>query len=264
MKNKTFKILLLLVALVMMHSSLRADDFTDAILKAKKNLQTAMNNYDEKALIKVRGEFERILQLKKHDWIVNYYLALCDFGMSYSSMRGEKQDKEKLKKHTESALLLLEKSILVRDDFADAWILKLSLNFNRWIYEQDRMNDIMSVSNEAKTKAETLDPNNPRLWLVNGISTYYMPENFGGGAGKSVKELEKSLDLFQTRIEKEEYYPDWGKDMAYGYLTVAYAKRGDEGDKEKAQQTYDKGLLLFPESGFLKGFVKKQLEEINK
>jgi len=264
MKNKTFRFLLLLVAFVMMYSSLRADDFTEAMMKAKKNLQTAMNAYDEKALIKVRGEFERILQLKKQDWIVNYYLALCDFGISYSAMGGEKQDKEKLKKYTESAMRLLEKSILVRDDFADSWILKLSLNFNRWIYESDKMGDIMSVSSESKMKAETLEPINPRLWLVNGISTYYMPENFGGGAAKAIKELEKSLDLFQTRIEKEEYYPDWGKDMVYGYLTLAYAKRGDDGDKEKSKQTYDKGLLLFPDSGFLKGFVKKQLDEINK
>ena len=35
------------------------------MLKAKKHLKEAMDNLNESNLVKVRGEFERILQLKK-------------------------------------------------------------------------------------------------------------------------------------------------------------------------------------------------------
>jgi tetratricopeptide (TPR) repeat protein len=219
-----------------------------------------MNNFDEKALMKVRGEFERILQLKKQEWIVNYYIAVVDYSLAYTAMGEAKQDKEKLKKYTESGLSNLEKSILVRDDFSDSYILKYGLNFNRWVYEQDKMADIMAQSGEAKDKAEKLDPENPRYYLMDGMSTYYMPEAFGGGAKKATPIFEKSVEMFNKRVEKEAYYPDWGKDMAYGFLVMAYTKRDDDGDKKKAADLYEKAMKEFPDSGFLKGYVKKQVE----
>jgi len=256
------KLFLALLLLAISFNTLKADDFTDAMIKAKKNLQAAMNNSDEKALTKVRGEFERILQLKKQEWIVNYYLAVVDYSIASSAMGGEKQDKEKLKKYTESGLSNLEKSILVRDDFSDSYVLRYALNFNRWVYEQDKMADIMAQSSEAKEKAEKLDPENPRFHLMDGISTFYMPEAFGGGAKKSTPILEKSVDLFGKRVEKEAYYPDWGKDLAYGFLVMSYAKRDDDGDKKKATDLLDKAMKELPDSGFLKGYVKKQLEEM--
>ncbi len=255
------KLFLAVLLLAITFSSLKADDFTDAMLKAKKNLQTAMNTNDEKALMKVRGEFERILQLKKQEWIVNYYIAVADYSIASTAM-GEKPDKEKLKKYTESGLSYLEKSILVRDDFSDSYVLKYALNFNRWVYEQDKMSDIIAQSTEARDKAEKLDAENPRFYLMDGMSTYYMPEAFGGGAKKATPILEKSLEMFNKRVEKEAYYPDWGKDLTYGFLAMAYMKRDDDGDKKKAADLYEKALAEFPDSGFLKAYIKKQLDEM--
>lgn len=256
------KLFLALLLIAITFNTLKADDFTDAMVKAKKNLQAAMNTFDEKALLKVRGEFERILQLKKQEWIVNYYLAVVDYSIAYTAMGGAKQDKDKLKKYTESGLSNLEKSILVRDDFSDSYILRYGLNFNRWVYEQDKMADIMQQSSEAKEKAEKLDPENPRYYLMDGMSTFYMPEAFGGGAKKATPIFEKSIEMFNKRVEKEVYYPDWGKDLAYGFLAMSYAKRDDDGDKKKAADLYEKAIKEIPDSGFLKGYVKKQLDEM--
>ncbi len=255
------KLFLAVLLIAITFNTLKADDFTDAVIKAKKNLQSALNTYDEKALLKVRGEFERILQLKKQEWIVNYYIAMVDYSIAYTAMGG-KQDKDKVKKYTESGLNFIEKSILVRDDFSDSYVLRYALNFNRWVYEQDKMADIMQQSGDAKEKAEKLDPENPRFYLMDGMSTFYMPEAFGGGAKKATPIFEKSVEMFGKRVEKEAYYPDWGKDLAYGFLVMSYAKRDDDGDKKKAADLYDKASKEFPDSGFLKGYVKKQLEEL--
>ncbi len=261
MKNK-FKIFLAAVLILTVSAGIiKADDFTDAMLKAKKNLQTAMNSYDEKALLKSRGEFERILQLKKQEWIVNYYIALIDYSLASSAM-SDPSKKDVVKKYTESGFANLDKSILVRDDFADSYVLRYALQFNRWVYEQDKMNDIIAASEEAKTKAEKLEPENPRLYLMDGISTYYTPEMFGGGVKKAVPMLEKSLDLFGKRTEKEAYYPDWGKDMTYGFLCLGYLKRDDEGDKKLAADLYSKASTEFPNSTFLSGYVKKEMDKL--
>ncbi|MCE1164761.1 MAG: hypothetical protein LWX07_05080 [Bacteroidetes bacterium] len=261
MKNtlKTFLIAALLF--VVSSECLRADDFTDAIMKAKKNLFAAMTINDEKGIVKSRGEFERILQLKKQEWIVNYYLAFIDYSIGSSAM-SDPSNKDKVKKYTESALSLIDKSILVRDDFADAYILRYALQFNRWAYEQDKMADIIAASEEARNKAEKLEPDNPRLYLMDGVSTYYTPEMFGGGAKKAVPMLEKSLDLFGKRVEKEAYYPDWGKEMCYGFLTLAYLKRDDDGDKKLSSDLYTKATAEFPSSSFLSGYIKKEMEKL--
>ncbi len=253
------KLIFLLLIFIFAASVLKADDFTDAMLKAKKDLTSAMAGYQEKDLLKVRGEFERILQLKKNEWIVNYYLAVCDYFLGFSSMGQGAADNDKLKKYTESGLNLIEKSISMRDDFADSYVIELALSFNRWIYESSKMTEIIAQSSEAQKKAEELEPLNPRLNLMKGQSAYYTPAYIGGGYDAAVKELEKSLESFATRVEKEAYYPDWGKDLTYGYLALAYKKRNDDGDDAKSKAAYENGLKEFPDSGFLKFYIKNNL-----
>jgi hypothetical protein len=256
------KIVFIALLIFLVSSFSMADDFSDAILKAKKNLKAAENKGDEKALLKVRGEFERILQLKKNTWIVYYYLSYTDFTIASTYMSS--QVKDKIKKYTESGFEMINKSIEGNPDFSDSYVLQILLNFNRWIYEQDKMNDIIAASTQADETAKKLDPDNPRYYYTAGVSSYYTPEMFGGGVDKAIENLTKAYDLFQKRKEKEVYYPDWGLDNVDGFLTLCYIKRDNDGDMAKAKDFLDKGLAVNPESLFLKEYVQKQYDEKNK
>jgi tetratricopeptide (TPR) repeat protein len=236
-----------------------ADDFSDAIIKAKKKFKEATNNNDRTTLIKLRGDFERILQLKKNEWLVNYYLAEVDMLISYTYM--EKQDNDNIKKYTQSSLALLDKVTDLKDDFGEAWILKLAVNSNRWTYEFDKMNDILAKLTEAEDMAKKHDPENPRFYLVKGMNTYYTPENFGGGADKALPLFEKSVEYFKTYKIKDDTYPDWGTDMCYGMVALCKIKQ----DKlDEAKTWLDKGLELNPDSKFLKEDVTKEYEKKKK
>jgi len=241
-----------------------SDDFSDAMLKAKSNLKKATNTYDEKALLKVRAEFERILQLKKDQWLVYYYMAYVDYNLSYTGMNGNDINKDVVKKYTISGLDMVDKSTSINPDFGEAYVLKLALTFSRWMYEQDKMTEIIAASTQADATAKKLDPDNPRYHLINGTSMLYTPEMFGGGVDKALKEFDKSYELFKTRKEKEEYYPDWGKDLICGYLALAYIKRGDDGDLAKAKNYIDEGLKVNPDCGFIKSYVQKQYDDKSK
>ncbi len=253
------KIIFLVLLTFLFSSFSLADDFSDAMLKAKKNLKSATDKYDEKALIKVRGEYERILQLKKDLWLVYYYIAYTDYQIAATYM--QEQVKDKIKKYTESAMEMIDKSIDINPDFSDSYVLLMNLHFNRWMYEQDKMNDIIASSDLASEKVKKLDPNNPRYHLTLGVSSFYTPEMFGGGIDKALESLNKSYELFQKRKEKEEYYPDWGKDMVCGFLALSYMKRDKDGDLTKAKEFIEKGLEFNPESGIIKGYVQKQYDE---
>jgi tetratricopeptide (TPR) repeat protein len=236
-----------------------ADDFSEAIVKAKKDLKTAMDKFDKNDLTKVRGKFERILQLKKNEWLVNYYLAFVDLQLSYVAMQDKKNDD--MKKYTESSLKLLDKVTDVKEDFAEAYILKMAANSNRWSYEMDKMNDIIAKGAEAEETAKKLDPDNPRFYNVKGTITFYTPESFGGGADAALPLFEKANTLFQTRKEKDETLPDWGQEATLGMLAMVMIQKDKLDD---AKKYIDKALELNPDSGFIKNYVMKQYDEAKK
>ncbi len=256
MFKKTILSLIVLLLVYINISNVYADDFSDAIVKAKKKFKDAANKDDSPALLKVRGDFERILQLKKNQWLVDYYMAYTDLMLAYFEM--DKKNNDVIKKYTESCLDLLNKATDLKDDFAEAWIVKLSANTLRFTYEMDKMNDIIAKLAEAKDKATQLEPNNPRLYLVDGANTYYTPEAFGGGPDKALPLIQKSWDLFQTYKPIDETYPDWGKEQAAGYLALCYIQKDD---LPTAKKWIDKGLEAAPDSGFLKSYVQKQYDD---
>ncbi|MGA2669225.1 MAG: tetratricopeptide repeat protein [Ignavibacteria bacterium] len=255
MKSKSV-IYFLMLFLIGGISSSYADDFSDAILKAKKDFKSANDKSDQDGMIKARGEFERILQLKKNQWLVDYYLADVDFALSYISMQSN--DKDNIKKYTESSLQLLDKSTDMKDDFAEAYILKMAVNGNRWMYEPDKMNDILAKTNEATDKAKKLEPDNPRFYVISGMNLYYTPETFGGGASAAQPLFEKAYELFQNRKEKDDTYPSWGYDLSAGMLAMCYIKQDKLDD---AKKYIDKGLEIDPESGFILNVVKKDYDD---
>ena len=53
-------------------------------------------------------------------------------------------------------------------------------------------------SNGLLDRAKELEPKNPRVWLVSGMSAMFTPKMFGGGTDKAEQELRKSLDLFDN------------------------------------------------------------------
>ena len=59
--HRNIGVIILIMALISFNF-VYADDFTDAVLKAKKKLKESENSNDQSKLLKVRGDFERILQ----------------------------------------------------------------------------------------------------------------------------------------------------------------------------------------------------------
>jgi hypothetical protein len=176
--------------------------------------------------------------------------------LSYSV--SEKKDMDAVKKYTESSMEQLNKSTDMRDDFAEAYILKMAVNSNRWMYEMDKMNDIIAKGAEAKDLAQKYGSDNPRFYLIDGMNTYYTPESFGGGVSAAQTLFEKSYELFSTFKPVDETYPEWGKDQVCGYLALCCIK---EDKLDDAKKWIDKGLEADPDSDFIKNNVQKEYDK---
>lgn len=258
MKTLIFTLLLAVITTLNI-TNLRADDYSDAMVKAIKKMETAADKNDKAAMLKVRGDFERILQLKKNEWMVNYYLGSLDYMLSRAA--AEEKNNDDVKKYTESAIALFDKSTDVNDQFADAYIMKMAVQGNRWQYEPNKMNDIIAKTTEAKDKALKLEPENPRYYLIDGYMTFYTPENFGGGIDKAQPMFEKAWEYSKTYKPKDETYPNWGNDQAAGMVAMCYIQNGKLDD---AKKWIDMGLEVKPESNFIKGFVMTEYDKSKK
>ncbi len=262
MKKKITYVIMLLITFSFVNININANatgDFEKAMLKAKKNLTKAMYKGDQAAITKSRAEFERVLQLKEQQWLVNYYIALADYGMAMSASAVQKTDL--VKKYTQSGMDVINKSIDENPEFADSFVLLEALNFNRWQYEQEKMQEIISATNSADESAAKLDPNNPRYVLINGIAHYYTPEQYGGGMKVCIPDFEKSIKLFESTNVTNEIYPSWGKDLAMGYMALSLIKRNEESDMKNAKKIIDDGIVMIPDSAFLTEYVMQEYKK---
>jgi hypothetical protein len=72
-------------------------------------------------------------------------------------------------------------------------------------------------ASEALQKGLAQDPNNPRLYYLQGMSAFNTPPQFGGGKDKAKPLFEKSVALFKAAQPKP-LYPTWGEKQAEDML----------------------------------------------
>lgn len=85
-------------------------------------------------------------------------------------------------------------------------------------------------------------PNNPRVWLLRGIQSFYTPPQYGGGVPVAESQLNKAIELFATDNPTPPA-PAWGKAEAYVWLGQVL-ERGSR--IEDARVAYNKALALEP------------------
>jgi hypothetical protein len=65
----------------------------------------------------------------------------------------------------------------------------------------------LPLINQSLDSAQTLDPENPRVYLLKGSLQYYMPENMGGGKEKGLALFRLSLEKYNRAIPTNKYSP---------------------------------------------------------
>ena len=69
----------------------------------------------------------------------------------------------------------------------------------------------------ALKKGMEADPNNPRLYYLQGMSLFNTPTEYGGGKDKARPVFEKALALYKAAQPKP-LYPKWGRQQSEGML----------------------------------------------
>lgn len=96
--------------------------------------------------------------------------------------------------------------------------------------------------------AMALGPDNPRVWMLRGISELYKPRLMGGSVSKAEASLRRALSLFATDAPVPPA-PWWGHAETYGWLGQALARQGK---RAEARAAYAEALAIEPGNAWVR------------
>lgn len=246
-----------LVALVVAGGAAAETDIDLRLGEARAELEKAINAWNEEAIMRARAGFERLLDRGGRDWLVRYYIALADYRVAIWHLSA--QNKDAVRPFLDEAEKLLEESLDAEPDFAESHALlgavlglKIGLKPISGMWIGPRIGGILAEAME-------LDPENPRLWMIEGVGAFHRPKMFGGGYENAREAMLKSIDYFETYTPADPAFPDWGHSEAYAWLGKMEMHNGE---LESAAARLKRSLELNPQNGWVIYVLSPDLAEL--
>ncbi len=178
---------------------------------------------DHDALITLGNSFERIANAEKTQWLPFYYAAMANINAGYTfSMDGSFGDKSaSVDPLADKAEVLLNKAEELSKDNSEIWVAKKMLASLRMMGNpMARFQEYGPIATAALETAKKLNPENPRIYLLEGQDLYYTPEQFGGDKAEAKKKFETAISKFGTFKPETSLHPGWGLGQAKYFLTL--------------------------------------------
>jgi hypothetical protein len=188
------------------------DKFVKAIeskLVALDTVRTAEGYTD------LANAFERIAEAEKNQWLAYYYAAYCN--ASAGTLAGAGGDimaakADKTDPYADKAEKQIAKAEELMKNNSEIYIVKKMIATLRML--GDPMNRYMTYGPEAQAaldEAKKLNPDNPRVYVLEAQDKFYTPEQFGGSKEEAKKLFEKAQKLYETFKPETNIHPNWGK-----------------------------------------------------
>ncbi len=183
------------------------------IAAMEKNVALVDTSRTIEQLQPLENTFERIANAEKKEWLPYYYAAYCNVSMTYAT-KGNAIDN-----YCDKADALVKKADSLSPDNSEIEALKAQIAAARIsVSPMSRGQKYGSEAAALREKAKSLDPSNPRPWMLEGMSLFYTPSMFGGGKDKAKVAYKKALDLYATFKPASSIAPDWGQKTAEYFL----------------------------------------------
>ncbi len=223
------------------------------IIEAKKILKKGVDTWDPDLMKTAR---DRLLGLiaggKNRSFYPMYYIALCDYRLATYYLTLAQMDKAG--PYIKEGQGYLQKAMEINPDFGemDAFYAYM-LGFEIAIAPEKAMSLGLQIYQYFGSAFEK-SPENPRVHLLKGVSDLFTPEQYGGGADRAIKTLEKCVGLYERENIEDPVFPSWGKDEAYTFLGMAHIQKGNTA---KAVEFFQKALEVNPENRLARDELKK-------
>ena len=181
------------------------DRYTSAMLSTIETMEQAS---EPGLLVESANRFERIANAEKSRWMPYYYASYCLVVMSFDESDGGKKDQI-----LDRAQELLDKAMELEPEESELYTLQAFLYPSRIMV--DPMGRGMTYIEKMFTTLETaksLNPDNPRIYFLEGINKLNLPPSMGGGAEVASPILEEALRKFEAFTNEDPLWPHWGEE----------------------------------------------------
>jgi hypothetical protein len=195
--------------------------------KFVKAMEQKLVGYDSvrsnEGLQELANTFERIAEAEKTQWLPYYYAALSNvnLGFNYAMAAGPMGgNADKVDPLADKAEKLLNKADELSKDNSEVYIVKKLIASLRML--GDVMNRYMTygpLATEALATAKKLNPENPRVYVLEGTDLFSTPEEYGGNKAEAKLKFEEALKKYETFKPESSIHPTWGMGQAKYFLS---------------------------------------------
>lgn len=202
------KSILAIIILATMSAHAQSDKYVAAM---QQNLQLLDSAKTTEQLAAVSQAFERIGDAEKTQWLPYYYAALAQTRIGFSD---SKSDRDAV---GQKANELAAKGEAIEKNADLCSIHNMAATIRMLVNPMERFKTYGIQAYTALQEGYKLDPNNPRLYFLEGASLFSKPEYIGGGKAKAKPVFEKAVQLFHAE-KAAALYPNWGLKETENYL----------------------------------------------
>ncbi len=182
-------------------------------------METTIKNFEKartQELIKTSAaDFERISLAEPKAWLPAYWASLANMALSFSEKESAKKDAllDKAEKFCQIATKLQPKN----DEIS---VLNANIaNARISVEPATRWEKYGRIVEKSVSEAKGINPENPRLQLLEAQSIFYNPAEYGGGKQKAIPAVKESIVKFEKFKPESNIHPNWGADRAKMLLT---------------------------------------------
>ena len=197
---------ILLAAGVAITAKAQSPQYQDAMSKQVTLLDQA-SSYNPQSLQEISNTFERIAATEQSQWLPYYYAA---FTQVITALMQE--DKSKIDPIADRAEANINKADSLHPNNDEIACIKSLVASARIIVDPASRGQLYGPeSGMMIQKAKQINPENPRVYLLEGQALYYTPEQFGGDKVKAKETLQLALQKFAAFKPASSIDPHWGE-----------------------------------------------------
>lgn len=168
------------------------------------------------------ASFERIGDAEKTQWLPYYYAALSLINggnLLYVANPSNVEELKKIDPLAEKAEQLIDKADALSANNSEIYaVKKMAASLRMMVDPMSRYMQYGAKAQQALETAKKLNPENPRIYLLQGEDKFYTPEQFGGSKTEAKKLFEEALKKYDSFKPASDIDPSWGKNMVEYFL----------------------------------------------
>jgi hypothetical protein len=186
----------------------QSDRYTAVMQKNIAFMDSAKTTQDFQS---AANSFERIGDAEKTQWLPYYYAGLA---LTRAGWMDKNLDKDA---NSGKVIQLCDKAEAIEKNAEICTIRNMAATQQMLVDPQTRWQSYGQAASTALEEGKKLDPNNPRLYYLEGMNIFGTPEAFGGGKKNAKPLFAKSVELYKT-FKAKPLCPDWGQKEAENML----------------------------------------------